>query len=257
MIRVLLFLYFLIMGLMMHNYARAESGSIALYDYAQNEYLNEYNVNEVRSIASITKLFTAITVLRSGADLDEKIKIAGKSSSHFANGTVMTRRNVMHAMLTSSDNRSAETLANTYPGGFDKFIFDVNEYAQTHGLINTHLVDATGLLAGNVSTAEDLLRFLSLIAENATIRELANDRTVDIEIDRGRKHMKIHLHNTNPSIYKFDNILISKTGFTNSAGRCVLMLVEKSQRFYGVVVLGQQTVKQRSKIANDLIVSAL
>jgi len=69
----------------------------------------------------------------------------------------------------------------------------------------------------------------------------------------GKKTVKIHLHNTNPSIYIFDNILISKTGYTNPAGRCVVMLVEKNNTYNGIVILGQKNVSARSKIATDLI----
>jgi D-alanyl-D-alanine endopeptidase (penicillin-binding protein 7) len=116
--------------------------------------------------------------------------------------------------------------------------------------------DATGLSKTNKSTADDLIRFLSMIATNPDIRAMADDRTADIIVPKGRKSIHILLHNTNPSIFKFDNILISKTGFTNPAGRCVVMLVEKDHRYYGIIVLGQKNVKARSDIANGLITSA-
>ena len=74
-----------------------------------------------------------------------------------------------------------------------------------------------------------------------------------ISIPKGKRTLKIHLRNTNPSIFVFDNILISKTGFTSPAGRCVVMLVEKNGTYNAVVVLGQKNVKARSRIANDLI----
>jgi D-alanyl-D-alanine endopeptidase (penicillin-binding protein 7) len=79
---------------------------------------------------------------------------------------------LMRAMLISSDNLAAETLANTYPGGFKKYIQDVNEYAQGMGFVNTKLVDATGLLPGNVSTAKELTTFLWKIKDNVVIRWL-------------------------------------------------------------------------------------
>jgi D-alanyl-D-alanine carboxypeptidase len=72
-------------------------------------------------------------------------------------------------------------------------------------------------------------------------------------VPKGRKEIKINLHNTNPSLFKYDNILISKTGFTNPAGRCVLMLVEKQHQLYGIVILGQKNIQDRSKLATDLI----
>jgi len=85
------------------------------------------------------------------------------------------------------------------------------------------------------------------------LRNYADDKTADILVPRGKKYIHIQLHNTNPSIFKFDNILISKTGFTNPAGRCVVMLVEKDGKHYGIVVLGQRNVQERSQLANGLI----
>jgi D-alanyl-D-alanine carboxypeptidase len=82
---------------------------------------------------------------------------------------------------------------------------------------------------------------------------MADDRTAEIIVPKGKKFIHIKLNNTNPSIFKFDNILISKTGFTDPAGRCVVMLVEKDHRYYGIVVLGQKNVKARSDLANSMI----
>jgi D-alanyl-D-alanine carboxypeptidase len=74
-----------------------------------------------------------------------------------------------------------------------------------------------------------------------------------VSVPKGKKTITVNLRNTNPSIFIFDNILISKTGFTNAAGRCVIMLVEKNKSLHGIVILGQKNVQDRSKIANDLI----
>ena len=156
-------------------------------------------------------------------------------------------------MLISSDNLAAETLANTYPGGFNQYITDVNSYARGMGLVNTTIVDSTGLLPGNTSNTIDLIRFIGRIKENAVIRKIASDRNDEIKVPKGKKTLKISLHNTNPSIFVFENILISKTGFTNAAGRCVVMLVEKNKQLYAVIILGQKNVQARTKIATDLI----
>jgi D-alanyl-D-alanine endopeptidase (penicillin-binding protein 7) len=228
-------------------------GSYLLYDYELGVAQVAYNVDEIRPIASITKLFTAIVVLRSGAEMAEKVKVQGKGKGKFPRGSQVTRMDLMRAMLISSDNLAAQTLANTYPGGFNQFIIDANIYVNGMGLINTKLVDSSGLLAGNVSTAKDLARFLWIIKNNPTIRDIANERNEVISIPKGKRTLKIYLRNTNPSIFVFDNILISKTGFTSPAGRCVVMLVEKNGSYNGVVILGQKNVKARSQIANDLI----
>jgi D-alanyl-D-alanine carboxypeptidase/D-alanyl-D-alanine endopeptidase (penicillin-binding protein 7) len=228
-------------------------GAYALYDYDQHEYQVSFNTYQVRPIASITKLFTAITVLRSGVELHEKVRVKGKSGGRFPNGTMVSRHDLMKAMMISSDNRAAETLANTYPGGFDKFIRDANAYIKGRGLIHTSIEEPTGLSRNNVSTATDLISFIGAVKDNEALKSYADEKSADILIPGRKKQIHIKLHNTNPSIFKFDNILLSKTGYTDPAGRCVVMLVEKDRKHYGIVVLGQKTVNERSQLANGLI----
>jgi len=236
-------------------FAFTEKGAYALYDHDAMNYVVSYNQKDVRSIASITKLFTANAVIRSGVDLNEKIKVNGKSRGKVPTGIYMSRIDLMRAMIISSDNRAAETLANHHPGGFNKFIYDVNEYNQSHALYDTRIVDSTGLLPGNTSTARDLIEFLFQIKDNDVIRSIAHEREAKVSIPKGKKNISINFHNTNPDLFVYDNILISKTGFTNPAGRCVLMLVEQGKRMYTVVVLGQPTPKTRSKVVGTLLVN--
>jgi D-alanyl-D-alanine endopeptidase (penicillin-binding protein 7) len=228
------------------------AGSHALYDFSSAAYVIENNRHEVRSIASITKLFTAITILNSGIDLNEKIKVDGKSKGYIPKGVYMTRMELMRAMLISSDNRAAETLANNYPGGFNNFIKAANSYAFSNALYNTQIVDSTGLLSGNQSTATDLIEFLSLIKNNSIIRSMASERNAVLNA-KGKRAITINIRNTNPEMFVYDNILISKTGFTTPAGRCVLMLIEKNKDLFGVVVLGQRNVKSRSILVKELL----
>lgn len=230
----------------------ASAGAHVLYDFSASSYIVENNRSEVRSIASITKLFTAITVLNSEVDLSEKIKVNGRSGGRVPSGVYMSRLDLMRAMLISSDNRAAETLANHHPGGFEQFIKDINEYLDNKALYNTKIVDSTGLLPGNTSTAQDLIEFLSLIKNNSVIRSIAGERWSAVNAPRGKKTIVVNLHNTNPELFIYDNILISKTGYTNPAGRCVLMLVEKKNEMYGVVILGQKNVHERSKLVKEL-----
>ena len=218
-------------------------------DLDTGEVFKEKNSQEVRSIASITKLFTAIVLLRSGAELDEKVKVDGSSSGRFPNGTMVSRMNLLKAMLITSDNRAAETLAKTYPGGFAQFILDVDQYIQGRGLMNTRINDSTGLLVTNVSTAEDLVRFLGSISANEVIRSIAGERNTTVSIPKGKKTIKINLHNTNPSVFTFDNILISKTGFTNPAGWCIDMLIRHQGQEFDLIVLGSPS----KKVRNDLV----
>jgi D-alanyl-D-alanine endopeptidase (penicillin-binding protein 7) len=150
---------------------------------------------------------------------------------------MVPRIDLMKAMLISSDNLAAETLANTYPGGFNTFIADTNQWVQGTGLIDTRIVDASGLLAANVSTVDNLAMLLYRLKDYSVIRDISNERTATLKFPQGKKTVKINLRNTNPTLFQFENIVISKTGFTRAAGRCVAMLVRKEDKFYAVIVL--------------------
>jgi D-alanyl-D-alanine carboxypeptidase len=198
-------------------------------------------------------LFTAVTILRSGVDLDEKVKITGRSSGRFPRGMMATRIDLMKAMLISSDNLAAETLANTYPGGFNVYLEDANRWITGWGLINTRVVDASGLLAGNVSNVNDLVKFLAKIQNDEVIRVITGERNTTVKVPKGKKTLTINLKNTNSTLFHFDNILISKTGTTKAAGKCVVMIVEKAGSPYAVIILGQKNAQERSTLASDLI----
>jgi len=135
----------------------ASANAHVFYDFASASYIVENNRQEVRPIASITKIITAITVLESGVNLDELVKVNGRSYGFVPNGALMSRMDLMRAMLISSDNRAAEALANHHPGGFLMFVLAANKYLESHALYNTRIVDSSGLLPGNVSTAHELI----------------------------------------------------------------------------------------------------
>lgn len=233
-------------------------GSWALHDHTLNEYQIIYNRYEQRPIASITKLFTAVTILREGLDLNEKVKVVGRSGGRFNRGQMISRLDLMKAMLISSDNLAAESLANSYPGGISKFLEDTNQWVHGWGMVDTTIVDSSGLLPGNVSTIDNLVFFLYKIKSIPEIRNISNERYATLETTtegkkRKQRVIKINLKNTNSILFDFDNILISKTGTTNAAGKCVVMLVEKQNRLFAVVVLGQRSPQARAKLASDLI----
>jgi D-alanyl-D-alanine endopeptidase (penicillin-binding protein 7) len=137
--------------------------SYGLYDFDNVRYEHSRNTTDVRSIASITKLFTAYAVVMSGVDLDEKVKVQGKSGGRFARGAYLQRSELMRAMLMSSDNLASETLAHAHPGGYEQFLKDINWHLGLNGFKETKIVDPTGLLAGNVSTVDELKEFLFIL----------------------------------------------------------------------------------------------
>lgn len=235
------------------SYAQSSQGAWGLYDYDRTEYQQVYNRSEVRSIASITKLFTATTIVRSGLDLDQAVKVQGRSGGRFNRGSMVKRIDLMRAMLISSDNLAAETLALTYPGGMAAFLYDTNQWVRGWGLIDTTIVDASGLLADNRSTVDELVMFMQRIKNIEVIKSISREQQATLRIPKGKKTITIQLKNTNPVVFHYDNILLSKTGTTNAAGKCVIMLVEKSGTVHGVVILGQRNGVERTKIAEMLI----
>lgn len=249
---------FLLLAFCFNSYAATSSASYALYDYDFHGFIVKQDVDNIRSMASITKLFTAMTVIRSGVNLQEKVKVTGKSRGFVPRNSMISRYDLLRAMLISSDNLAAESLANAHPGGFDQFVVDANHYvSQVLKLRETKIVDASGLLPGNITTVNDLIDLLEAVKDNSIIKSIAAERnaiiTMYVPQGKKQKQVTINFRNTNPQLWSFDNILISKTGYTNPAGRCVVMLVEKQNIKFAVIVLGTKNVHERSKIAKQLI----
>ena len=224
-----------------------------LYDFKEKKFVYEKYTAHVRSIASITKLFTAYTVVESNVDLEEKIKVQGKSGGRFARGAMVERYELLRATLMSSDNLAAESLAHAHPGGFEAFIHDANLHVERMKLKNTKIVDSTGLLAGNVSTIEDLTEFLSVLRQHRLIQKLSREKQYVTQYQRGKKNVTVPMRNTNPSVWVYDEIVLTKTGFTSAAKFCVAMLVEKEGKIYAVVTLGNRTPQNRSKVVDEIM----
>ena len=229
------------------------AGAYGLRSWDEYQWQHSYNVEEVRSIASITKLFTAVTVLNSDVNLTQAVKVQGHSTSKFTTGMMVSRLELIRAMLISSDNRAAESLAHAHPGGMSKFIRDVQWEISNMGLTNTKIVEPTGLSPMNISTVDDLSNFLFYMRNNIIIRTIASERTHQTQIVKGKKRITVNLRNTNPALFTYDNILISKTGTTNAAGKCVAMLIERNGALFAVVVLGQKTGQQRTMVVEELL----
>jgi D-alanyl-D-alanine carboxypeptidase len=105
----------------------------------------------------------------------------------------------------------------------------------------------------NISTVEDLSNFLFYMRNNIIIRTIASERTHQTQVVKGKKRITVNLRNTNPAMFTYDNILISKTGTTNAAGKCVAMLIERNGALFAVVVLGQKTGQQRTMVVEELL----
>ena len=229
------------------------AGNYALYNFSNADMTASKNSQEIVPIASITKLFTAALILEENLNLYEKVKVQGKNKGRFPIGSMVTRIELLKAMLIASDNRAADSLAYSYPGGYQQFIKDVNVMISHRNLKNTIIEDASGVDAGNLSTAEDLVNFVYSLRKHQLIIDFSSSAKDRIEIDIKKKHIFLPITNTNPDISKYNNILISKTGFTNKAGRCLVMLVTYQNTTYAVAILGEKTPKTRSKVVNNLM----
>lgn len=196
-------------------------------DQNSSEVLFEKNANVALPIASITKLMTGLVVVQAGQDLDEVLRIADAdvdrhkySSSRLPVGTRMTRREMLHISLMSSENRAASALGRHYPGGINAFVAAMNAKARELGMKDTRFVDSSGLSSRNVSSARDLARLVATAHGESLLREFST--TPNSVVKASGRPMRYA--NTNYLVALPDwNIGLQKTGFINEAGRCLVM----------------------------------
>ena len=204
-------------------------------DY-QGNLIEGSNITEVRSIASITKLMTVIAVIDNNQNMQEKL---GK----------YTREQHIQLALVKSDNNSAKILCDNFPGGRFECIRYMNEKAQYLGMYRTKFVEPTGLSPMNISTALDLL---SLVFETSHYPEIVKaSQTAILNIQTGKKTQSFN--NTNPIIGKRHIFIVSKTGTTNAAGGCIVMMVDTDKGRRVVIVLGSKNGKVRIPEAEYIV----
>jgi len=196
-------------------------------DQTSSEVLFEKNSTVALPIASITKLMTGLLVVQAQQNLDEVLTITDAdvdrqkySSSRLPVGTRMTRGNLLHIALMSSENRAASALGRNYPGGITAFVEAMNAKAKELGMNDTHYVDSNGLSSQNVSSARDLAKLVMTAHQEPLLRQYTTDPNYVVEAS-GRR---MQYHNTNYLVAMPDwNIGLQKTGFINEAGRCLVM----------------------------------
>jgi D-alanyl-D-alanine carboxypeptidase len=191
------------------------------------------NIHEVRSIASITKLMTVMAVIDYGQDLKERI---GK----------YTREQLIQLALVKSDNKAASTLCDNMPGGRMECIAYMNDKAKYIGMTNTKFVEPTGLSPMNISTAIDLTK---LVNEASTYEEIVRaSNTSRYSFKYNKKWVSVN--NTNPLVGKNYKIVVSKTGTTNAAGQCLVMMVDTDKGKRVFVMLGIKKGRRASEAKN-------
>jgi serine-type D-Ala-D-Ala endopeptidase (penicillin-binding protein 7) len=199
------------------------------------------NANVASPIASITKLMTALVVADAHLPLDEMLQVTaddravGKGAySRLAIGTQLTRGDLLHLALMSSENRAAHALGRNYPGGVTAFVRAMNAKAQSLGMTSSHFVEPTGLSSDNVASPEDLSRLVMAAAQNPTIRDFSTDTEHSVRI--GRRMVEFRTTDAlvrNPGW----NIIVQKTGYITEAGRCLVMQAVIGGRNVVIVLL--------------------
>ncbi len=234
-------------------WSKSPPQSVLLYNETTGHHLIETNPNTVRSIASITKVMTAMVALDYDQDITRPLKLVGKTRGVLPRGT-WTRGEVLQAMLVRSDNDAAETLAADYPGGRTAFLAAMNAKAALLDMPHANFSDASGLDNRNVTTLIGVKRLLLASAEYPLIKEISVKKQALFEQRFKKKIRKIELPNTNKDLlFEFDNIVVSKTGLTTPAGWCVGMIVEHKQQVFVVIILGAKNKLERLKLAREIL----
>jgi serine-type D-Ala-D-Ala endopeptidase (penicillin-binding protein 7) len=193
-------------------------------DDTNSTVLLSRQANVATPIASITKLMTALVVLEAGQPLDAPIEITrddrGGGPSRLAVGTHLSRGELVHLALMSSENRAAHALGRNFSGGLPGFVRAMNAKAAALGMRDTRFVDPTGLSCDNVASPTDLAILVNAAARNETIREFSTDDQHAVRVGR----RVLQFHNTDSLVRGSDwDIIVQKTGYITEAGRCLVL----------------------------------
>lgn len=207
-------------------------------DQANSQVLFEKNADIALPIASVTKLMTALVVVEAGLDRNEILTVTDDdidrekhTGSRLRLGARLSRDDMLHIALMSSENRAASALGRNYPGGLPGFVTAMNAKAKMLGMINTHYVDSTGLSRHNVSSAHDLAKLVVAAYQHSIIRNYSTDSKYSVDATLGRQ---LEYGSSNRLIRNGLNedwdIGLQKTGFINEAGHCLVMQTKIDNR---------------------------
>lgn len=215
----------------------------ALVINAEGQVIYGKDIDTVRSIASITKLMTAMVILDSSLDLNEKISVTKDdrdlvqlTGSRLEYGATLSRREMILLAIMSSENRAATALGRSFPGGMTAFISEMNRKAVKLGMTKSHFADPAGLNVENTSTARDLIKMVNAAQGYPLIRKAST--TTRIEVHPYAKRGPLVYGNTNRLLKnKSWDIALSKTGYINEAGRCLVMQANIEGEQVSIVLL--------------------
>jgi D-alanyl-D-alanine endopeptidase (penicillin-binding protein 7) len=215
------------------------SSAALVIDAADSSVLFAQRDNVAVPVASITKLMTALVVLDGRQSLDELLTITREDTqsaagSRLATGTRLTRGELLHLALMSSENRAAHALGRSYPGGLDAFQRAMNAKATALGMSSSHFVEPTGLSSRNVASARDLVKLVNAAASEPIIRQYSTDQHYTVKAGR----RSLEFRNTNTLVARPDwDIAVQKTGYTLAAGQCLVMNTIIEGRSVNIVLL--------------------
>lgn len=241
------------------------SSAVAVFDLQTGQSIYAKNVDATRSIASISKVMTAIVLLDAGLDMREELTVipsdlvgAKKASTNLKAGDRMTRSEFTLLMLMKSENPAAKLLARTYPGGYDAFIEAMNNKAQELGMYQTRFSDSSGLNPRNVSSANDLVKMMKVVNSDPryhSIRNFSTAPTYDFYITNFNNGDRTYKANNTNRLVRSGNypIGVQKTGYIREAGYCVVMETNVNNRPAIIVLLGGNTSNARWNDAENIL----
>jgi D-alanyl-D-alanine endopeptidase (penicillin-binding protein 7) len=210
-----------------------------IYNPATGEVIWEENSHEERSIASLTKVMTAVTFVADDPDLTQRVAVTAPISTARRRlsraGELISIDDLLHLALIASDNAAARMLARTSEGGTAAFVVRMNEMAGHLGLSNTHYADPSGLNPENTSSAYDLSHLIAFASSDERLSPIM--RTAEFDVHTSQR--TIPIHSTNRLLGTDVDVRAGKTGFINKAGYCLATLLQVPQGSQiAVVVLG-------------------
>ncbi|MFM5126824.1 D-alanyl-D-alanine endopeptidase [Aeromonas veronii] len=225
------------------------SAAFVVANHRTGEVISERNGNRVMPIASLTKLMTALVVLDANLRLNEMLTVTNAdidrikgTGSRLAIGSRLSRAEMLHIALMSSENRAASALARHYPGGQRAFVEAMNAKARMLGMWNTRYADSTGLNPRNVSTAQDLAKLAAAAASYPLIRQYSTDEQSYVRTNK----RQLHYLNSNRLIRERQwEFTLSKTGYIREAGRCLVLGTKVNREPVIMVLLNAETTNDR------------
>ncbi len=232
--------------------------SALLIDYSNGNVLYSKNSDKKRSVASLSKLVTAMVLLDHKVNLDSVVAISkadarNSSKSRLRRGYELTIRDLLHASLLSSDNRAARVLARATSGSIKAFAVEMNKKMKELGLKNTVFYEPSGLDKRNVSTAVEIAKILQYSYEYPLIKKITQKKNYYVKV-KNKKNKKLQMVNTNRIIHSKYKVLAGKTGYIKASDYCLTTLVKnKKGEKLTLVILGVPGDKLRFKEARKLI----